>query len=388
MESNITRINLDGKEIILIGTAHVSVKSVEEVKELIDMEKPDSVCVELCESRYSSIVNQKKWEDTDIVEVIKKKKTMLLLTNLIMGSFQKRIAKSLETNPGQEMVQGIQSAKENGAELVLADRDIQTTLRRVWQNVGFSGKMKIFYELVSSIFFAEDITEEDLEQMKSQDMLDSALNSLSDSFPELKMTLIDERDQYLAEKIRNAPGDKVVAVLGAGHVPGIKEEIYKEHDLEKLNHLKTADKKQKWWLWIIPAIIVGMVAYTMKSDMPAGFDQITAWVLWNGTLSAIGAAIAFAHPLAIVTAFLVAPISSLNPLLAAGWFSGLTEAYFRKPNVKDFKSLSEDVESFKGFWRNRVTRILLVVVLTNLGSGIGTFIGGAHVIKIFVDLFN
>ncbi len=243
--------------------------------------------------------------------------------------------------------------------------------------------------MFSSIFFSEEITEKDLEEMKSQDMLDSALNSLSESFQELKSVLIDERDQFLAQKIKNAPGNKVVAVLGAGHVPGIKKELYKENDLAQLSTLQAGPKVSKAWLWAFPVILIGIIGFTMKNDMPSGINQIVAWFLWNGSLSALGAAIALAHPLAILTAFVVAPISSMNPLLAAGWFSGLTEAYLRKPNVGDFHKISDDLDSIKGFWKNRVTRILLVVALSNLGSGIGTFIVvGAHVLKIFVDVIK
>lgn len=388
LETNVRRMQVGEKEIILIGTAHVSPQSVEEVKELIEQESPDSVCIELCQGRYNSIVNKDKWQNTDIGKIIKEKQTMLLLATLIMGSFQKRIADDFEVAPGQEMIQGMESAEKVGAQLVLADRDIQVTMRRLWQKVGLKGKAQIVYELFSSIFFAEKITEEDLEEMKSQDMLDSALNSLSESFPELKAVLIDERDQYLAQKIKNAPGDKVIAVLGAGHLPGITQELYKENDINKLNSLKSASKLNKKWLWVFPVILIAIIGFTLKNDLPSGINQIVAWFLWNGSLSALGAVIALAHPLAILTAFAVAPISSMNPLLAAGWFSGLTEAYLRKPKVGDFQKISDDLVSIKGFWKNRVTRILLVVALTNLGSGLGTFIGGAHVLKIFAGVLG
>lgn len=386
MEANVSRLQVGQKEVILIGTAHVSPKSVEEVRLLIENERPDSVSIELCPGRYSSIVNKDRWQNTDIVKIIKEKKTMLLMANLVMGSFQKRIAKSFEVSPGQEMIQAIESANEIGAEIVLADRDIQITLKRLWQNVGLKGKAQIIYELISSVFFSEEITEEELEEMKSQDMLDSALNSLSDSFPELKAVLIDERDKYLAQKIKNAPGNKVVAVLGAGHIPGIKEELFKENDLASLSSLKDGPKFSKVWLWALPVALLAVVGFTLKSDLPSGINQILAWFLWNGSLSALGATLALAHPLAILTAFFVAPISSLSPLLAAGWFSGLVEAWLRRPNVSDFEKIADDLDSIKGFWKNRVTRILLVVALSNLGSAIGTFVGGAHVIKIFVDV--
>ncbi|WP_299736909.1 TraB/GumN family protein [Rossellomorea sp. y25] len=384
-EKNITRIHMDGKEYILIGTAHVSRLSAEQVKEVIESEQPDTVCVELDEPRYQSIVEGDKWKDTDIFQVIKDKKATLLLMNLAIGSFQRRMAKQFGIKPGQEMIQGIESAKETGAELVLADRNIQITFSRIWNSVGFSGKAKLMTQIIYSIFSNDTITEEELEKIKSQDMLDSMLNEFTQVFPKLKTPLIDERDQYLAQKIKDAPGEKVVAVLGAAHVPGITKEIYKEHDLDKLNERPAKSKWPKIIGWAIPIMILAVIAYTFISNPDAGIQQGISWILWNGGFSALGVAIGLGHPLAILTAFVAAPITSLNPLLAAGWFAGFVQAYFRRPNVGDFDSLSEDVLSVKGFWRNKVTRILLIIVLANLGSTLGTVIGGADVVRLFLE---
>ncbi len=384
-EKNITRIHMDGKEYILIGTAHVSRQSAEQVKNVIEDEKPDTVCVELDEPRYQSIVEGDKWRDTDIFQVIKDKKATLLLMNLAIGSFQRRMAKQFGIKPGQEMIQGIESAKELNAELVLADRNIQVTFSRIWSSVGFSGKAKLLTQIVYSIFSNDTITEEELEKIKSQDMLDSMLNEFTQVFPKLKTPLIDERDQYLAQKIKDAPGNKIVAVLGAAHVPGISREIYKEHNLDKLNERPTKSNWPKIIGWAIPVMILAVIAYTFISNPDAGIQQGISWILWNGGFSALGVAIGLGHPLAIVTAFVAAPITSLNPLLAAGWFAGFVQAYFRRPNVGDFDSLPEDVLSIKGFWRNKVTRILLIVVLANLGSTLGTVIGGADVVRLFLE---
>jgi pheromone shutdown-related protein TraB len=382
--NNIHRLDIDGKEIILIGTAHVSKFSAEEVKEIIEAEKPDSICIELDEERYKSISNRDKWKNMNIINVIKEKRSTLLLINLILSTYQKKMANQFDIKPGQEMIQGIESSKEFGTNLVLADRNIQTTFKRIWRGVGFWGKIKLFYSIILSIFDDEEISEEDLERMKTEDMLSSALNELSSSFPKLKKHLVDERDQYLAQKIKDAPGDKVVAVLGAAHVPGIKKEVYKEHDLEELSSVPPKYLTSKIAGWIIPIIIIAIIVSTFSVDKNTGIDQIISWVLWNGTLSAIGAAIAFGHFLSILTAFLVAPITSLNPLLAAGWFAGITEAFIRKPSVEDFENLTQDIFTIKGFWKNRVTKILLVVILANLGSVIGTWVGGADVIRMFI----
>jgi pheromone shutdown-related protein TraB len=384
-EQNITRIYLDEKEYILIGTAHVSKKSAEEVKEVIERELPDSVCVELDEQRYQSIIQGEKWKETDIFKVIKDRKATFLLMNLAISSFQKRMAKQLGIKAGQEMIQGIESANETGAELVLADRNIQVTFSRIWSNVGFTGKAKLLTQIIYSIFSSESISEEELEKLKSKDMLEGMLNEFTEAFPRLKKPLIDERDQYLSQKIKEAPGKKVVAVLGAAHVPGIKEEILKDHDLGRLNERPPKSKLPKIIGWGIPISILALIAYTFISNPDAGIQQSISWILWNGGFSALGVAIGLGHPLAILTAFVAAPITSLNPLLAAGWFAGAVQAYFKRPNVSDFDRLSEDVLSIKGFWTNKVTRVLLIVVLANLGSSLGTFIGGADVIRLFFE---
>jgi pheromone shutdown-related protein TraB len=385
---NITRIHLDDKEYILIGTAHVSKHSADLVKEVIESERPDSVCIELDEQRYQSIVDGNKWKDQDIFKVIKEKKASLLLMNLALSSFQKRIANQFGINAGQEMIQGIQSAKDVGAELVLADRNIHITFSRIWGGVGFKGKLLLLSQVIASVFSNETISEEELEKMKNQDSINAVLNDFTEVFPRLKKPLIDERDQYLSQKIKEAPGQKIVAVLGAAHVPGIKEEIKKEQDLAKLNQLPPKSKAPKLIGWLIPIAIIAMIAYTFYTNPEVGAQQTMSWILFHGTFSALGTALAFGHPLAILTAFVAAPITALDPITAAGWFAGFVQAYFKRPSVRDFENLSEDIFSFKGFWQNKVTRVLLVVVFANLGSSLGTFIGAADVVRLFLKNFQ
>ena len=381
---NVHILKKDEKEIILVGTAHVSKNSAEEVKKIIEEEKPDSVCVELCSARYNSIKNKKKWEEMDIISIIKQKKALLLLVNLILSSFQKRLAKQLGINPGQEMIQAISSAKSIDAHLILADRNIQVTFSRIWGKLGFWGKIRLLFMLILSIFNKEEISEEEIEKLKSEDILTAALKEMAQSFPELKRTLIDERDQYLAEKVKSAPGERVVAVVGAGHVPGMKKEIFKEHDLKTLNQVPSGSPWIKTLAWGIPLLVVAIIASTFRYSTPAGVNQIIQWFMWNGSLSALGTFIAGGHLFSILTAFFAAPISSLNPLLAAGWFAGITEAVIRRPRVEDFEQLG-NIVTFKGFFNNRVTKILLIVALANVGSMFGTFIGGAKVIQLFFD---
>lgn len=384
---NITRIVLNDKEYILIGTAHVSKQSAELVKTVIGQERPDAVCIELDEQRYKTITEGNKWKDTDIFKIIKDKKATLLLVNLVISSFQRRIAKQLDINVGQEMIQGIESAKETGAHLVLADRNIQITFSRIWHGVGLWGKARLLVEILSSIFSDENITEEDLEKIKSQDMLNSILHDFTVHFPKLKIPLIDERDQFLAQKIKDAPGNKIVAVLGAAHIPGVKEEIMKEHDLDKLSQFPPKSKAVAVIGWIIPLMIIALIVVTFLANPSAGAQQTINWVLWTGSFAALGTVLAFGHPLAILTAFVAAPITTLHPLIAVGWFAGLVQAYIHRPSVKDFEKLAEDIFSFKGFWHNKVTRILLIVTLANIGGSIGTMIGGADIIRLFMKTF-
>ena len=284
MSETVHRIQVEDKEIILIGTAHVSKNSAEEVKQIIEQEKPDSVAVELCNSRYQSMQDRDRWNKTDIAKVIKEKKSFLLLSNLILSSYQKRMAKQIGIQAGQEMIQAIESAKDNGAQLVLADRDIQVTFARIWGNLGFWGKLKLFFSLVLAIFSDEKITEEELDKLKSGDMLTSALSELSKSFPELKETLIDERDRYLAQKIKDAPGKKIVAVVGAGHVPGLKEAINEEQDLSALNKIPPKKKTGKIIGWTISILIISLIVATIIVNRDAGIEQILTWILWNGSL--------------------------------------------------------------------------------------------------------
>lgn len=384
-EEHITRFEINNKEIILVGTAHVSKQSAELVKSVIETEQPDSVCVELDEQRYQSIVDGNKWKDMDIFRVIKEKKATLLLMNLAISSFQKRMAKQFGIQAGQEMIQGIESAKEIGAELVLADRNIQITFARIWGNLGIKGKSLLLTQIIASIFSNETISEEELEKMKQKDFINSMLQEFTDHFPRLKKPLIDERDQYLAEKIKNAPGNKVVAVLGAAHVPGITREIHKDHDVKKLTARPKPSKAPKVIGWSIPILIIGMILYTFMTNPTVGMQQLLSWLLWNGGLSALGTIVAFGHPAAILTALIAAPFTSLNPLLAAGWFAGFAQAYFNRPTVRDFESLNEDVFHVKGFWRNKVTRVLLVVIFANIGSALGTFIAGADIVRLFIQ---
>lgn len=371
----ISTLSCNGKEILLIGTAHVSRQSAELVEKTILEEKPDTVCVELCQTRLASLKDADRWRNMDIVKVIKEKKALLLFMNLLLASFQKKMADKFDIKPGQEMINAIKAAETVNAVIVPSDREIQTTLTRVWRGMGLWEKLRLMFSIVFSFGASGDIEEEDIEKMKQEDILQTLLADVKKTHPIIEKSLIDERDQFLAEKIRTAPGEKIVAVVGAAHAPGIKRYLAKNTriDLDELNKIPPAGRAGKILKWVIPAaILLVFAAGFLMEGKTAGADMIWIWIAANGIFAGLGALLALAHPLTILSSIIAAPLTSLNPMIAAGWVSGLVEAFSRKPKVRDLEAIPQDIVSIRGFWRNNVTRILLVVIFTNLGSSIGT----------------
>jgi pheromone shutdown-related protein TraB len=381
---NTHRLAFDDKEIILVGTAHVSKESADLVERVIQEETPDTVCVELCEARYKSITDKNRWQETDLLKVIKEKRAFVLLMNLILAHFQKRIGQKFGIKPGEEMVRAINAAKEAGADIALADREIRTTLSRTWRLMGKWTKVKLLTQLLVSSGELAEIKEQDIEELKKKDVLEMLLSEIGESMPEIRRVVIDERDQYLAEKIRTAPGKKIVAVVGAGHVPGIQRHWGKSVDMALLEEIPPKSKWSTLVKWGLPAFILGLICFGFfTAGTAAGTDMIKWWIMANAILAGLGAALALAHPLTVLSAVAAAPLTSLNPMIAAGWVSGLVEAFVGRPKVRDFESLPEDISSIKGFWKNRITRILLVVVFTNIGSSLGTFVAIPLIFKAF-----
>ena len=387
MEVDLIRIELPEKDkvVTLIPTAHVSKNSAEMAAEAIDEIKPDAICIELDEDRYNSLSDPEKYRNTNLSQIIKDKKVSFMLVNLILGNYQKKISKQLGTSSGGEMLVGIQKAKEYNCELVLADRKIQTTFKRIWASLSGKDKIRLIYLIISSLFDDEEITEEDLLKIQQEDQLMAALGEVSKEFPGLSEALVTERDMYIANKIRNAPGKNVVAILGAAHTIGVQQYIHEDYDITQFDEIPPKKPIGKILKWAFPVLILAIIIHSFTIDPDTGWKQIKTWILLNGTLSALGVVIAGGTILSILVAFLAAPLTSLNPLLAAGWFAGLTEAHFRNPTVADFDNLSEDLNSLKGIWHNRVTKVLLVVIFANLGSTIGTIISS---LNIFSSLFN
>jgi pheromone shutdown-related protein TraB len=302
----------------------------------------------------------------------------------MLAYFQKRIGKKLGIKPGEEMMQAIEAAEAAGSSIHLADRDIRTTLSRTWRFMGFWTKIKMCAQILASGGELDAISEEDIENMKKKDVLETLISEIGKELPEVKRILIDERDQYLAHRIRTAPGKKIVAVVGAGHVPGIHSYWNLPVDIEALNLVPPKSKLWSLLKWLIPLVILGLViAGFFTAGAAKGTDMLKWWVLANGVLAGLGAVIALGHPLTILSAIVASPLTSLNPMIAAGWVSGLVEAFLAKPKVRDFENLPEDISSIKGFWKNKITRILLVVVFTNIGSSLGTFVAIPLMVKAF-----
>jgi pheromone shutdown-related protein TraB len=392
MSEAVTRLGLGNREIIILGTAHISKQSVDDVRNVIEQEKPDQVCVEIDESRYKSLTQQDIWKNLNITQVLKQGKGFLLLANLILASFQKRIGLDLGIKPGAEMIEAINTARDMDIPFTLSDRELQITLKRAWAKSGFWKKFKMLAVMLASIFSSQKLSEEEIEQLKKKSALQGMLEELSQYLPSVKEVLIDERDIYLATKVFQSEGKKVVTVVGAGHVPGMIERLKKLRDRkvsDDLSYLEVIPRKStlaKSLPWILPvAIIAAIVIGFAVRGTDVTLPYIYKWVLINGTLSAIGAVAALAHPLTILLAFVAAPFTSLVPVIGVGILTGILEGTLRKPRVRDFENLHDDIASIKGFFRNRFTHVLIVFMLSNIGSSIGTFIGG---IPLFASLFG
>ncbi|MFP4403679.1 MAG: TraB/GumN family protein [Candidatus Woesearchaeota archaeon] len=377
MQKDIKRIFIDNREIILVGTAHVSKKSKELVKEVIEKEKPDSVGVELCKQRFAILKDKTSWQKMKIVKVIKEKKAFLLLSNLLLSSFQKKTADRMGIEPGAEMIEAINISKKEKIDVELLDRDVQITLKRAWSYLYFFDKLKLIIALFSSMFIKEEIDEKKIEEMKNKNIINEMMAELAKNFPKIKQILIDERDSYITTKILDSNAKKMVVVLGAGHMQGVIKQLNekKKTNLDLIQKIKPKKPFLKIISYAIPVLFLSIIIYGFfTSGTEFTFNLLLMWFLINGTLSALGCLIVFAHPLTILSAFIAAPFTSLNPMIAAGWVAGLVEATIKGPRVKDLDNIKNDITTVKGFVSNRFTKILLVVVFANLGSSIGTFI--------------
>jgi len=370
----IERLKAEEKEIILVGTAHISRQSVDLVKKTIEKEKPDVIGVELDRQRFHQLLSGKKWRELDLASVIRQGKAYLLLFNLLLASIQKKLGETVGVEPGQEMRAAISCATSTGTPLALLDRNITITLRRAMDEISFIEKLKLLFGVSMSLFgFGEEITKEKIEELKNKDVLSELMEELGREMPSIKKVLIDERDLFIANRILSAKGKKIVAVVGAGHVEGIKKYLDKKRSIAHLNTVPRKKSALRYLKFFVPLFFIALLVLGfMYRGIGTTLEILWLWILINGSLSALGALLAGAHWKSIAVAFLAAPLTSLHPALAAGWFAGIMEAKQRAPKVKDFESLGS--VSLRGLYKNRVSRILLVVVFANLGSTIGTLI--------------
>ncbi|HEC72457.1 MAG TPA: TraB/GumN family protein [Thermoplasmatales archaeon] len=383
-----------GNDILLVGTAHVSKDSVEEVKSAIKEFKPDVVAVELCRKRYQTLTEKEKWEDTPITSFLQTDKAFLILAQTFLASVQRKLGEEFGSEPGAEMLAAIEEAKKQGLRIELVDRDISVTLKRAWKKMGVREKFRLVWEFIKAMvgYNEEELEEIDLKELMKEDVMSAVMKEFSEFAPSVSNVLIDERNKYIAKKILDAreKHGKVLAVVGAGHVKGIKEylEGIKPLDVD-IEELEQVPRRRisiaKLFAYSIPVLFFSLIIYLIITKGSSAMAEIGNIFLWwfliNGSLSALGALLARAHPLSIVTAFLAAPLTSLNPAVAAGWFAGLVELKFRTPKIKDFQKLRE-IESLRDFFNNSFTRLLMVVAFANIGSTIGTFIALTYILKL------
>lgn len=385
-------LTLNGRTITLIGTAHVSAESVTEVTNAIEEIKPNCVAVELDDGRAESLTNKEKYSQLDIVKVLKQGKGFLLLANLILASYQRRMGLNTGVNPGDEMLAAMNKAKELNIPTAMVDRPIQVTLQRAWAKNSLWGKCKLLASLLASAFSKEEVSADEIEELKTGNEMDSMMDELSDYMPVIKEVLIDERNEYLATKIWETGANNVVAILGAGHLPGVIEHLEKlaagsvSTDLEAISKVPPKGFFAKLGGWIIPIIIIILLVLGFFiGGKDTGVSNIWLWIIWNGSLAAIGTLLALGNPITIIAAFCTAPLTSLCPLVGVGFVTGIIQAVIAKPKVSDMETLQDDV-TLRGFYTNRILKVLLVFVLSSLGSSIGTFIGGADVLANLINL--
>ncbi len=387
----IITLEFNNYKITILGTAHVSQASADKVKELIATGEYDAIAVELCPSRYKAIVNPDALAKMDLLQVIKKGQASMVAASLALGAFQQRMAEQLGVEPGSEMRTAIKDATDAKLPVLLIDREIGTTLKRIYYNVPWWRRFELYSGLLASIVTRESVSSEEIEKLKEGDVLESAFLQFSQSQKDLFKPLISERDEYMSARLIKECKENnykhTLAIVGAGHLKGIKEILINrsindtDRKLEELDAIPNTASWFKYLPWMIVALILIGFAFGFDRSSDMGIAMIIDWVFINGGLAALGALIALAHPLTILAAFLAAPITSLNPMIGAGMVAATAEIFIRKPQVEDFSRLRSDAATLKGWWHNQVTRILLIFLLSSFGSAMGTYIAGFRIFE-------
>jgi pheromone shutdown-related protein TraB len=389
-EQPIARVRRGDVEYVLLGTAHVSRASAEAVRTILEREPFDAVAVELCESRFRSLRNPEAFRDLDLFQVIRQGKAGLVAANLALSAFQRRLAEQFGIEAGAEMKAAIDGAEARGLPVWLIDREVGVTLKRAYRSVGFFDRLGIIGGLGASLLSREEVSEEEIEKLKEGDLLGSMFNEFARESPPLYEALIAERDRYMTASLREEtqrhPVKRVLVVIGAGHLQGISRELNAQIEpaqrlREKLSVLPAASPWPKWiaiGLLVVVTIAIG-VAFSRGATL--GADALRDWVLFTGGFAALGCLAGGGHPLSVLTAFIVAPLKPFRPGVPTGAVSAATELWLHRPRVADFDTLRDDVIHWTGWWKNRVSRTLLVFLLTNLGTIVGEYLAGFHIVK-------
>lgn len=373
------------RKITLLGTAHISKASADKVTELLDSNEFDAVAIELCPSRHNALINPDAMSQMDLFKVMREGKASMVAASLALGAYQQRLADQFGIKPGQEMRAAIESAQKHHLDVLLIDREIGTTLKRVYKNVPWWKRFGIASSLLGSVVTRQEVTEDEIEKLKQGDILESTFSQFSEEANDIYIPLVDERDRYMAARIEqeliNTEHKNILVVIGAGHLKGMRNYLSEklaqpDKTIDELDHIPAT---HSWWKllpWVIVALIITgfIIGFSRNTDL--GLELVKDWVLINGGLAALGATLALAHPITILGTFLAAPLTSLNPMVGVGMAAAAIESIIKKPSVGDFERLRSDTAHWKGWWKNRVTRILLIFILSSLGSGAGTYIAG------------
>jgi len=387
-------VRLNDSELTLLGTAHVSRASADKVRELLQSGDYDAVAIELCPSRHQALMNPDALAHMDLFSVIRQGRVYMIVASLALAAYQQRLADQFGIEPGAEQQAAITVAQERRLPVLLVDREIGVTLKRTAGNLSWWKRSGLFSGLLATLLSREEVTEEEIERLKAGDVLETTFAEFAEDRRDLYVPLIEERDRYMAARLREEIADKshekVLAVLGAGHLEGVAGHLREipgrdpKAELAELDQLPSPQRWPKLIPWLVVVLVLGGFGYGFYQSPGLGLRVVLDWVLINGGLSALGAAVAAGHPLTVVTAFLAAPLTSLNPTIGAGMVTGAAELYLRRPSIGDFSRLRRDTATIKGWWRNRVLRTLLVFLFSTLGSAIGTYVAG---FRIFERLF-
>jgi len=386
----IERVERDGTEFVLLGTAHVSPTSVAAVEAMLEAESFDAVAIELCENRAQSMRDPEAFKRMDLFQVIRQGKTGMVAASLALSSFQKRLAEQYGIEPGAEMKAGMRGAEDAGIPLWLVDREVGTTLKRAWRGLGWRDKLGVLYGLLGSVFERENIAEEDIEKLKQGDMLEGAFNEFAQNSAPLYRCLITERDGFMAAKLREHARDepdvkRVLVVIGAGHLKGTCRQLREQNDDPRQlgAELATIPPKARWPKWLAIGLVLAIfvaIGLAFHRNTQLGTQALLDWILYTGGLAALGALLAGGHPLSIIASFIAAPLKPFRPGIPAGAVGALAEVWVRKPEVGDFETLRDDVSHWRGWWKNRVARVFVLFMLVNIGTIIGEYAPGIHIV--------